>query len=115
MGGVVAVINLDGVAPGAMRLTGEVLADIFMGKIEKWNDPAIIALNGDLKLPDAKIALVHRSDGSGTTYNFAHYLAGVSGEWKARMGVDTLLVLAVRRGRQGQRGRRARGRAHEEF
>jgi phosphate transport system substrate-binding protein len=91
MGGVVAVINLDGVAPGTMRLTGETLADIFMGKIEKWNDPAIIALNGDLKLPDARIALVHRSDGSGTTYNFAHYLAGASPEWKARMGVDTLL------------------------
>jgi phosphate transport system substrate-binding protein len=104
MGGVLAVINLDGVAPGTMRLTGEVIADIFLGKIEKWNDPAIIALNGDLKLPDAKIALVHRSDGSGTTYNFAHYLARVSPEWKARMGVDTLLSWPSGAGAKGNEG-----------
>jgi phosphate transport system substrate-binding protein len=104
MGGVLAVINLDGVAPGTMRLTGELLADIFMGKIEKWNDPAVVALNSDLKLPDAKIALVHRSDGSGTTYNFAHYLAAVSAEWKARMGVDTLLSWPSGAGAKGNEG-----------
>jgi phosphate transport system substrate-binding protein len=91
MGGVAIAVNLPGVAPGAMRLTGEVLADIFMDKITNWSDPAIKALNPDLKLPDAKIATVHRADGSGTTYNFAHYLAAVSPDWKARMGVDTLL------------------------
>jgi phosphate transport system substrate-binding protein len=104
MGGVVAVVNLDGVAAGRMRLTGEVLADIFMGKIERWSDPAIAALNGDLKLPDAKIALVHRSDGSGTTYNFAHYLAAVSPGWKARMGVDTLLAWPSGAGAKGNEG-----------
>jgi phosphate transport system substrate-binding protein len=104
MGGVVAVVNLDGVASGTMKLTGEVLADIFTGRIEKWNDPAIVALNGELKLPDAKIALVHRSDGSGTTYNFAHYLAAVSPEWKARMGVDTLLSWPAGAGAKGNEG-----------
>ena len=85
------MVNLPGIAPGTMKLTGEVLADIFMDKVTSWRDPAIIELNPDLKLPDAKIATVHRSDGSGTTYNFAHYLAGVSAEWKSKMGVDTLL------------------------
>jgi phosphate transport system substrate-binding protein len=104
MGGVLAVINPDGVGPGTLRLAGNVLADIFMGKIEKWNDPAIVALNPDLKLPDAKIALVHRSDGSGTTYNFAHYLAAVSPEWKARMGVDTLLSWPSGAGAKGNEG-----------
>jgi phosphate transport system substrate-binding protein len=91
MGGVAVVVNLPGVAPGTVKLTGEVLADIFMDKITNWSAPAIKALNPDLKLPDAKIATVHRADGSGTTYNFAHYLAGVSAEWKSKMGVDTLL------------------------
>jgi phosphate transport system substrate-binding protein len=91
MGGVAVVVNLPGVAPGAMKLSGEVIAGIFTDRITSWSDPAITALNPDLKLPDAKIATVHRADGSGTTYNFAHFLAAASPEWKQKMGVDTLL------------------------
>jgi phosphate transport system substrate-binding protein len=91
MGGVVAAVNIEGVAAGQMKFTGPLLADIFLGTIQKWNDPAIQALNPDVKLPDARIIAVYRSDGSGTTYNFAHYLARVSPAWATAMGVDTLL------------------------
>ena len=91
MGGVAVVVNLDGVAPGTIKFTGELVADIFMDKVTNWNDPAIKQLNPDLKLPDAKIATVHRADGSGTTYNFANFLAQISTDWKSKMGVDTLL------------------------
>lgn len=92
MGGVVAAVNIDGVATGTLKFSGPLLADIFMGTVQKWNDPAIQALNPDTKLPDAKIAVVHRSDGSGTTFNFADYLAKVSPAWKETMGVNTLLT-----------------------
>lgn len=87
IGGVVPVVNIEGVEPGKLVLSGEVLADIYLGKITNWNDPAIAALNEGLTLPDAKITTVHRSDGSGTTFNFTYYLNEVSGDW-ASVGVD---------------------------
>lgn len=86
MGGVVPVVNIDGVAPGQMKLTAKLLADIYLGKISKWNDSQIAGANGGLKLPDQAITVVHRSDGSGTTFIFTHYLAKVSAEWKDRVG-----------------------------
>ena len=75
MGGVVPVVNIAGLKPGQLKLTGTVLADIFLGKISKWNDPAIAGLNAGVKLPDAQIAVVHRADGSGTTFLFTNYLS----------------------------------------
>ena len=104
MGGVVAAVNVEGIEAGQLRLTGPVLADIFLGIVAKWNDPAIAALNPDLALPDARIVTVHRSDGSGTTYNFADYLAKVSPVWKERMGVDTLLPWSLGAGAKGNDG-----------
>jgi phosphate transport system substrate-binding protein len=86
MGGVVPVVNVDGVQPGKMKLTGAVLADIYLGKISKWNDGRIVGLNGDLKLPDQAITVVHRADGSGTTFIFTNYLSKVSAEWKDKVG-----------------------------
>ena len=88
IGGVVPVVNIDGVAPGQLKLDGTTLANIYLGKITKWNDPAITALNPGVTLPDAPITTIFRSDGSGTTFNFANYLAAVSPEWKAGPGVD---------------------------
>ena len=88
IGGVVPVVNIDGVEPGKLKLDGETLANIYLGKISKWNDPAITALNPDLTLPDAPITTVFRSDGSGTTFNFTDYLAKVSADWKDKVGVD---------------------------
>ena len=84
IGGVVPVVNIDGIEPGALKLDGETLANIYLGKITKWNDPAITALNPDLTLPDANITTVFRSDGSGTTFNFTDYLNKVSTDWQAR-------------------------------
>jgi len=89
IGGVVPVVNLDGVASGALRLTGPVLADIYLGNITKWNDAAITALNPGVTLPDAKINVVHRSDGSGTTFNFVNYLSKVSPTFKSKVGEGT--------------------------
>ena len=104
IGGVVPVINVAGVPAGAMKLDGETLANIFLGKIKKWNDPAIVALNGGLKLPDAKITIVHRSDGSGTTFNFVNYLSKVSGEWKSQVGEGTSVKWPVGIGGKGNEG-----------
>ena len=87
MGGVVPVINVEGIKTREMRLTGAVLADIYLGKIQKWNDPALVALNPGLKLPDQNITVVNRSDGSGTTFIFVHYLAKVNPEWEKKVGV----------------------------
>jgi phosphate transport system substrate-binding protein len=84
IGGIVPVINVEGIKPGELKLDGETLAKIFLGTITKWNDPAIAALNSGVKLPDANISVVHRSDGSGTTYNFTSYLDKVSPEWHAK-------------------------------
>ncbi|HHW4678149.1 MAG TPA: phosphate ABC transporter substrate-binding protein PstS [Xylella sp.] len=89
IGGVVPVVNLDKLAPGKLRITGTLLADIFLGKISKWNDKAIVAVNPGLNLPDTKINIVHRSDGSGTTFNFSNYLSKVSPEWKKKVGEGT--------------------------
>ena len=88
IGGVVPIVNIDGVEPGQLKLDGETLANIYLGKINNWNDPAIKALNPDLTLPDAAITTVFRSDGSGTTFNFTDYLAKVSPDWKDSVGVD---------------------------
>jgi phosphate transport system substrate-binding protein len=89
IGGVVPVINVEGLQPGQLKLSGTVLADIFLHKITTWNDPAIAALNPGVTLPAAKINTVHRSDGSGTTFNFVNYLSKVSGEWKTKVGEGT--------------------------
>src|SRR5687768_27098 len=89
IGGVVPIVNVQGVAPGAMKLDGPTLASIFLGKIKTWNDPAIAALNPGMALPTAKITVVHRSDGSGTTFNFVNYLSKVSPEWKTAVGEGT--------------------------
>jgi phosphate transport system substrate-binding protein len=86
MGGVVPVINIEGIKPGEMKLTGKALADIYLGKIKKWNDPAIVELNKGMKLPDTDITVVNRSDGSGTTFIFTNYLSKVSTEWKDKVG-----------------------------
>lgn len=88
IGGVVPVVNIEGVEAGALRLDGETLAAIYLGKITKWNDAAIVALNPDLTLPDASITTVFRSDGSGTTFNFTDYLNKVSTDWANSVGVD---------------------------
>ena len=89
IGGVVPVVNLEGFQPGQLRLSGPLLADIYLGKIKTWNDAAIAAANPDLTLPATKITLVHRSDGSGTTFNFSNYLSKVSVEWKDKVGEGT--------------------------
>lgn len=86
LGGVVPVVNIDGVKAGEMRLTGVMLAEIFMGKITKWNDPKIVALNPALKLPNQNITVVHRADGSGTTFIFTDYLNEASQDWRATVG-----------------------------
>ncbi|GLS14519.1 MULTISPECIES: phosphate ABC transporter substrate-binding protein PstS [Hydrogenophaga] len=86
IGGTVPVFNIDGVKPGELRVTGPVLAEMFMGKIAKWNDPKIVALNPGKTLPDQIITVVHRSDGSGTTFNFTDYLNEVSKDWSATVG-----------------------------
>ncbi|MDO5651325.1 MAG: phosphate ABC transporter substrate-binding protein PstS [Moraxella sp.] len=88
IGGVVPVVNVEGIAAGALKLDGETLAAIYLGKITKWNDAAITALNPDLTLPDADITTVFRSDGSGTTFNFTDYLTKASGDWAKEVGVD---------------------------
>ena len=89
IGGVVPVVNIEGLEAGKLRLTGALLADIFLGKVKTWNDPAIAAANPGVTLPDGKITLVHRSDGSGTTFNFSNYLSKVSPEWKTKVGEGT--------------------------
>ena len=89
IGGVVPVVNIDGLEAGKLRLSGALLADIFLGKVKTWNDPAIVAANPGVTLPDGKITIVHRSDGSGTTFNFSNYLSKVNPEWKSKVGEGT--------------------------
>ena len=89
VGGVVPIMNLAGIAPGALKLTGPVLADIYLGKIKKWNDKPIADLNPGLELPDDPIAVVRRSDGSGTTFVWTDYLSKISSEWKTKVGSST--------------------------
>jgi len=104
LGGTVPIVNLPGVAPGQLRLTGKALADIFLGKIRKWNDPELQQLNPHLQLPDANILVVHRSDGSGTTYGWTHYLAQVSPEWARRVGVAKAVKWPTGQGGKGNEG-----------
>ena len=102
MGGVVPVVNIAGVKAGDMKLTGKVLADIYLGKITKWNDPAIVELNKDLKLPATDITAVNRSDGSGTTFIFTNYLSKVSPEWKSKVGSSTSVMWPAPSGAGGK-------------
>src|SRR6186713_1406245 len=91
MGGIVPVINVDGIKPGDLTLDGPTLAKLFLAEIKSWDDPAIAKLNPNVKLPKQAIAIVHRSDGSGTTFNFAYYLAEANADWKSKVGVNTAL------------------------
>jgi phosphate transport system substrate-binding protein len=104
IGGVVPVVNLKGIEPGSMRLSGTVIADIFLGKIKKWNDPAITALNPTLKLPDQDIVVVRRADGSGTTFIWTNYLSKVSAEFKSTIGEGTAVNWKVGAGGKGNEG-----------
>ena len=104
IGGVVPAFNLPGIAPGAMKLDPDVLADIFLGRITQWNDPRIVASNRGLALPDLKITVVHRSDGSGTSFNFTNYLSKVSPDWKAQVGEGTAVKWPVGIGGKGNEG-----------
>jgi phosphate transport system substrate-binding protein len=104
IGGVVPVINVAGIAPGALKLTGAVLGDIFLGKVVKWNDAAIAALNPGVTLPDAAIAVVRRADGSGTTFIFTNYLSKVNAEWKSKVGEGTAVNWPAGAGGKGNEG-----------
>jgi phosphate transport system substrate-binding protein len=104
IGGVVPVVNLAGIKPGELKLNGPVLADIFLGKVKAWNDPAIATLNPGVKLPEQRISVVHRSDGSGTTFNFVNYLAKVSPEWKEKVGEGTSVAWPTGVGGKGNEG-----------
>jgi phosphate transport system substrate-binding protein len=104
IGGVVPVVNIKGIAPGQLKLNGQVLGDIYLGKITKWNDPAITALNAGVALPDAAIAPVRRADGSGTTFNFTNYLSKVNAEWKAKVGEGTAVNWPTGAGGKGNEG-----------
>jgi phosphate transport system substrate-binding protein len=104
IGGVVPVVNIKGIAPGQLKLTGQVLGDIYLGKVTKWNDPAIKALNPTLPLPDAAIAPVRRADGSGTSFIFTNYLSKVNPEWKTKVGEGTAVNWPVGAGGKGNEG-----------
>jgi phosphate transport system substrate-binding protein len=104
IGGVVPVINVAGVETGTLKLDGTTLANIYLGKITKWNDPALAALNKDLKLPDENITVVHRSDGSGTTFIFTNYLSKASPEWKTGVGEGTAVSWKAGTGGKGNEG-----------
>jgi phosphate transport system substrate-binding protein len=104
IGGVVPVVNIDGIKPGELKLTGAVLADIFLGKVKTWNDAALTGLNPGLKLPADPITVVRRSDGSGTTFLFVDYLAKVSPEWKTKVGVGSAVAWPEGVGGKGNEG-----------
>jgi phosphate transport system substrate-binding protein len=104
IGGVVPVVNIKGIAPGQLKLNGQVLGDIYLGKVAKWNDPAIKALNPSLPLPDAAIAPVRRADGSGTSFIFTNYLSKVNPEWKSKVGEGTAVNWPVGAGGKGNEG-----------
>lgn len=104
IGGVVPVVNVEGVAPGQLKLTGVALADIYLGKIKTWNDPALAALNPDVKLPATAITVVRRADGSGTTFLFTDYLSMVSTDWKSRVGTGTSVSWPAGVGGKGNEG-----------
>jgi phosphate transport system substrate-binding protein len=104
IGGVVPVVNIKGIAPGQLKLNGQVLGDIYLGKITKWTDPAIKALNPTLPLPDAAISPVRRADGSGTSFIFTNYLSKVNAEWKTKVGEGTAVNWPVGAGGKGNEG-----------
>src|SRR5690242_9498950 len=104
IGGVVPVVNIDGITPGALKLTGPVLADIYLGRIKKWNEKAIADFNSGVKLPDEPIAVVRRSDGSGTTFIWTDYLSKVSDEWKTKVGSSTAVSWPEGVGGKGNEG-----------
>ena len=104
IGGIVPVVNIKGIAPGQLKLSGHVLGDIYLGKITKWNDPAIAALNPGVNLPDAAIAPVRRADGSGTTFGFTNYLSKVNTEWKDKVGEGTAVNWPTGAGGKGNEG-----------
>ena len=104
IGGTVPVLNVKGILPGQLKLDSQVLGDIYLGKITKWNDPALKALNPTLPLPDAAIAPVRRADGSGTTFNFTNYLSRVHPEWKAKVGEGAAVNWPVGAGGKGNEG-----------
>ncbi|MDB5732713.1 MAG: phosphate transporter, periplasmic phosphate-binding protein [Variovorax sp.] len=104
VGGVVPVVNIQGIKPGELKLNGQVLGDIYLGKITKWSDPAIKALNGTLNLPDVAIAPVRRADGSGTSFLFTNYLSKVNAEWKSKVGEGTAVNWPTGAGGKGNEG-----------
>ena len=104
VGGVVPVVNLPGVTPGQLTLSGEVLGDIYLGKIKKWNDPAIVALNPKAKLPDTDIAVVRRADGSGTSFIWTNYLSKVNADWKSKVGEGATVSWPTGTGGKGNDG-----------
>jgi phosphate transport system substrate-binding protein len=104
MGAIVPVVNIEGVKPGDIVLDGQTLADIFQGKITKWDDAAIKKLNPNVKLPSAAISVVHRADGSGTTFNFTDYLSKVSADWKSKVGEGTAVEWPTGVGAKGNEG-----------
>ncbi len=104
IGGVVPVVNIKGITPGQIKLTGELLGNIYLGKITRWNDAAIVALNPGVPLPDAPIAPVRRADGSGTTFIFTNYLSKVNAEWKSKVGKGTAVNWPTGAGGKGNEG-----------
>jgi phosphate transport system substrate-binding protein len=104
IGGVVPVLNVPGVQARQFRLTGQLLGDIYLGKITRWNDPALVALNPGVKLPDKRIAVVRRADGSGTTFIFTNYLSKVNAEWKSLVGEGTAVKWPAGAGGKGNEG-----------
>jgi phosphate transport system substrate-binding protein len=104
IGGAIPAVNLKGVKPGELKLSGAALADIYLGKVKKWNDPALAKLNPGLALPDTDITVVHRSDGSGTTFIWSNYLSKVSGEWKSKVGEGTSVNWPAGVGGKGNEG-----------
>ena len=104
IGGVVPVVNLQGISPGQLKFTGKLLADLYLGNIKKWNDPAIAAVNPGVTLPDQAVTIVHRSDGSGTTFNWVNYLSKISPEWKEKIGEGTSVAWPVGVGGKGNEG-----------
>jgi phosphate transport system substrate-binding protein len=104
IGGVVPVLNVEGIQPGQLKLAGKVLADIYLGKVQNWNDPEIAGLNAGMTLPDQAITVVHRADGSGTTWIFTNYLCKVSPEWKEKVGTKTSVDWPTGVGAKGNEG-----------
>ena len=104
IGGVVPVLNVKGITAGQVKMTGQLLGDIYLGKITKWNDPALTALNPGVPLPDSAIAVVRRADGSGTTFIFSNYLSKVNAEWKSKVGEGTAVNWPTGAGGKGNEG-----------